>query len=543
MKSVDINNLPDDSAALKNIIINYHDKFNEYQKENNSLKAKHEEATLHYEREMQYLKTKLEIFTARFFRRTSEKLSQEDMLQMRMFNEAEASEESKESAKVESKEKIVVKTFSRKRGGRKPIPEYVPRVEVVHDISEDEKKCACGAELTRIGEEISEKIDIIPPRIQAIKHIRPKYACRSCEGVESEGEKSVKIAPMPAQMIPGCMATSGTLAYIATGKFCDAMPFYRQAKIVNRFGIDIPRADFSNWMIRTSDGMDDLWDIMVKDIRRSYILGIDETRLQVLREEGRKNTAESYMWVMRGMNDGKVAIMFEYSTSKSVDAIEKYVEGYKGIIQTDGYNGFDRFDKITGITHAGCWAHVRRDFFDVTKTSGAPPETNTALSYMTRLYAIEKEARESNLSPEEIKKLRQDKAKPIVEKFREWIDVKVHHIPPKSPLGKAIKYALGEWPKLLVYLDDGRIPIDNNFVENAIRPFVVGRKNWLFMGSPRGACASARLYSIIETAKANGLDPYWYLRYLFEKLPQAKSTELVRSLLPYNVTREMIMQL
>jgi transposase len=522
MHGVDIQNLPDNVEALKKIIINSQKTIETYQNEIN------------------YYKAKYEILIARFFRRSSEKITQEDLLQGRLFNEAEDGAFSKDADKNEIVEKTQVRTHTRKRGGRKPLPEYLPRIDIVHDIPGNEKKCGCGAELERIGENISEKLDIIPPQIQVLRHIRPKYACKACEGVEAEGEKTVKIAPMPPQMIPQAMVSSGTLAYIVTSKFCDALPLYRQARIMTRYGMEFSRADLSNWMMRTAEKMDGLFECMADEIKSAEFMGIDETTVRVLGEDGRKNTTDSYMWIIRSIKDGKTSLLFDYSPSRSAVVIEKYLERYEGVIQTDGYKSYNMLDKRPGIIHAGCWSHARREFFDVTKTSKSPPETNTALSYIQQLYAVENEAREKYLDPENIEKLRQEKSKPVLDRFKSWLEDKVHHVPPKSYLGGAIAYTLSQWPRLLVYLDDGRVPIDNNLVENAIRPFVIGRKNWLFAGSPRGARASARLYSIIETAKANGLDTYWYLRFLFDKLPQATSQEEIRALLPQYVTAEMI---
>jgi transposase len=271
---------------------------------------------------------------------------------------------------------------------------------------------------------------------------------------------------------------------------------------------------------------------MREELSNYPVIGIDETTVQVMDEPGRKNTDKSYMWVFRGHGKDNPTILFEYHPGRSARVALENLKDYKGYIQTDGLSTYDVEICKNKAVHVGCWAHARRNFYEAAKNTEAKSNAHTALGFIGNLYKIEDEARENKLPPEEIKKLREEKSRPAIEDFRRWLDSKVHHVAPKSLLGKAIRYALNDWPKLLVYLQDGRIPIDNNLVENAIRPFVVGRKNWLFSGSPDGAKASAAFYSLIETAKACCHDPYWYLRHLFERLPWAKNREDLRSLLP-----------
>ena len=266
---------------------------------------------------------------------------------------------------------------------------------------------------------------------------------------------------------------------------------------------------------------------------------MDETPVQVLSEKDRKNTTKSYMWVTRGGCIDKPILLYKYYPGRSADFLMEYLKDYKGYLQCDGYPAYDEQGKCSDreIRLAGCWAHVRRKYFDVIKAAGNSRIARKALKRINLLYRIEKKARLRNLSPDEIKALRQKKSKKIVENFKKWVDKYAPEVPPTSTLGKAITYTQNEWPKLTVFLEDGRIPIDNNLVENAIRPFVIGRKNWLFSGSPRGADASAGLYSIIETAKANGLEPFWFLLHLFENLPKAETPADYAALLPFNVNK------
>ncbi len=442
------------------------------------------------------------------------------------------------SPESEEEPPVEVPAHTRSKKGRKKLPDDLPRVNVVHDIGEDEKVCACGCQLSRIGEDVSEKLDIIPARIQVIRNIRPKYACKSCEGVESDSG-AVKIAPVPPQIIPKGMATAGLLAYILIAKFCDALPFYRQEKQFVRLGIDIPRQTMCNWTMKVADACKTVLDLLMEDIRGGPLINVDETPVQVLNEPGRSATSKSYMWVFRGGSSASPVIIYQYHPTRSGDVAKLFLNDYQGVVQTDGYKGYDFLDTWPDILHVGCWVHARRYFMDAKKASSSNKTgaADMALSMIRRLYALEKIARHKNMSPEEIYQLRQKQAKPIVEKFKNWLNEKKNGTLPKGLLGKAIKYSLGQWHRLENYLEDGNAGIDNNVVENAIRPFVIGRKNWLFSGTPQGAEASALLFSLIETAKANKLEPYSYLRYLFENLPGTPEND-VRKLLPTNLTQK-----
>jgi len=511
--------LPDDINALKEMINTLTLQSSKYA---DTIKSK--------ENTIKYLEEQLKLVTAKLFGRKSEKLTPEDSLQGRLFNEAGIHFEKK---KITEEETVIVKEHKRVKPVRKPLPDYLPRVEVIYDIPAEEKSCACGCELTHISDEVSEKLDIIPMQARVIKQIRRKYACKKCEGASEEHEgNAVKLAPLPPQIIPKGIATSGLLAYIFTSKFCDALPFYRLEKIFDRIGIELPRSTMCSWPIDIYDRYSIFFDIFWKTLPAYPLLGIDETTVQVMNEPGKKNTTKSYMWIFRGTGQDRPVILFHYASSRSGSEIEKYLREYKGFIQTDGYAGYNIFALQKNITHAGCWAHVRRNFYDSAKHAGDNTFANTVVSIIRMLYAVEKDASEDKLTFDKIRILREEKSRPIIDSLKKLLDDKVHHIAPKSLTGKAIRYALERWDSLTVYLTDGRIPIDNNLVENAIRPFVVGRKNWLFSGSPQGAKASAAIYSLIETAKANGIEPYWYMRYLFEKLPYAKTTDEFRELLP-----------
>jgi transposase len=285
----------------------------------------------------------------------------------------------------------------------------------------------------------------------------------------------------------------------------------------------------SFWAIKIAEQCEPLMDMLKKEILSGPLINIDETTVQVMGEENRPNASKSYMWVFRGGPPGKTGLIFQYHPTRSGDVPKEFLGQYKGCVQTDGYAGYDFIDGL-GMTHIGCCAHVRRKFFEVTQASKTTGSADVALSYIQKLYAIERNI--SDLSHEEIVKTRQEKSEPILNEFKAWLDKKAIQTPPSGLLGKAVHYALNQWKRLVRYTDHGFITPDNNLAENAIRPFVLGRKNWLFSGNPKGANASATLYSLIETAKANNLEPYRYLRHLFDNLPKAYTAGEYKSLLP-----------
>lgn len=485
-----------------------------------------------YERENDLLREQIRLLYARIYGKKSEKGNRDsESVQLPLFDMPEPEVEPE-------KETTEVPAHTREKSGRKKLPENLPRVSVVHDISEEEKVCACGGEMSRIGEDVSEKLDIIPAIIRVIRHIRPKYACKHCEGIETEGPV-VKIAPVPKQIIEKGIATAGLLAHILTAKFCDALPFYRQERQFSRLGVDLPRATMCNWAMKAAQACEPLLNMLRHQIRSGPLINADETTVQVLAEPGRAPTTKSYMWIFRGGPPKNPAFVYHYAPSRSGDVAASFLQGYKGVVQTDGYAGYDFLDRLPHVFHAGCWAHARRKFMEADKGSGKGNKTGSvdiALSYIRKLYAVEHEGKKKAYAPEQMRILRQEKSKTILDDFYKWLSKKSLQVVPKSLLGVAVNYTLKQWTRLIEYCDHGEVTPDNNAAENAIRPFVVGRKNWLFAGTPAGATASACLYSLIETAKVNGLEPYKYLRYLFEKLPFAISENDYGNLLPQSLS-------
>ena len=487
--------------------------------------------------EIERLETELRLLRMKLYAPKSEKIALDDPeAQSRLFNEAEATS----GEEKEPSEEIEVASHQRQKGGRRPLPEKLRRIEQVHDIPEEQKVCACGCQLTRIGEEVTEELDIIPRQARVIRHIRPKYACRRCEGTESE-KGAVQIAPPPVQLLPKTIATPGLLASVVVEKFADGLPLYRQAARFSREGIEISRATLSNWVVKVGILCWPLIDVLKENLPASPLINADETPVQVLGEPGRANTTKSYMWLFRGMPPPGHVVIFEYRTTRSAEEILKqYLTGYTGCVQTDGYIGYEALSKMS-VKHAGCWAHARRKFVEVVqaveKIARKAKErrggnAGVAVLKIRRLYELEQMAMDRKLMGADLVNFRREHALPLLEEFKGWLEARVGSTPPKGLLGTAMNYTLKQWKRLVVYVDDPNVGLDNNPAENAIRPFAVGRKNWLFAGSPAGAKASAALYSLVETAKANGLEPYRYLRFVFERLPYAATLEDYRQLTP-----------
>ena len=513
----DVSTLPDDPAALKEMLVDFQHRF---------------------DRETAILLEQIRLLRAQLYGRKSEKSIPKDGSQpLPLFDMPEP-----EGLEEEDDEVIHVPGHTRKKRGRKPLPKDLPRTEIVHDIDEEDKVCACGCQLRKIGEETSEQLDIIPARMRVIRHIRPKYACPACEGVEDDGP-TVKIAPVPAQIIPKSIASPGLLAHILTGKFVDHLPFYRQEKQLSRQGVEISRSSMCRWAMQAAEACQPLLNLLEEEVLAGLYIQADETTVQVLDEPGRSPTSKSYMWVFRRGDPGRPILIYQYHPTRAGDVANAFLRDFSGTVQTDGYGGYDFLDTREAIRHIGCWAHVRRKFTDVIKALGKKRKTgaaDVALRYIGQLYRLERKARDGGYGPDEIYRMRQEEARPILEDFEKWLRKKKLQTPPKGLLGKAVAYTLNQWHRLIGYIEDGHLCIDNNMAENSIRPFVLGRKNWLFSGTPEGAEASALFYSLIETAKANKLEPYAYLRYIFDKLPLAETLEDYEALLPWNLSREQL---
>ncbi|GHT99821.1 IS66 family transposase [Spirochaetia bacterium] len=479
-------------------------------------------------------KQRLDLLLYKRFGRSAEQLLT-DKKQMPLFaEEPETAADTQTSSAVAETQEI--KPYTRKKPGRKPIDPNLPRKEIIIDIREEEKVCACGAEMVKIGEETSEKVVIIPPRMYVEKTIRPKYACRTCEGIEDEDKPTVRIAPVPPAIIPRSIASASLLAYIMIQKYQDHLPYYRQEQLFGRFGIEISRQDMANWQQQIYTKLTPLFDMMKQTVRAGPVLQMDETTVQVMGEEGRTDTQKSYMWLARSGPPGKTVVWYEYHPTRAHIHAKTFLEGFSGYLQTDGYEGYDK--AITGradIIHVGCFAHARRYFFEAAKVTKKPQSAEEGIKHIRKLYRIEEQLRSENREEQDFLAERKRQVEPVLTAFRSWLEKRAMEVPPSLLLGKAVAYTLNQWDKLIRYLESPHLTPDNNACENAIRPFVLGRKNWLFNKSPAGAESSCGIYSLIETAKQNGLEPLDYLRNLFERAPLAVSPDDWEKLLPWNI--------
>ena len=503
-----LENSPKSSVEWQKIVITLQQKIENQQNEISAYKSKYA-----------VLLEQIRLERQRRFSSSSEK----NDLQPDLFDEAgvELSEEVREQLT----DVVEVTSHTRnKHPIRRPLPSYLPREEVLHDLSETEKVCHCGELLVRIGEETSEQLKYIPAQISVIRHVRPKYACKPCQ-------ENVKIAPAPNLLLPKSIATPELIAHVIVSKYCDHLPLYRQEAIWKRMEIDMPRSSLCGWVLRTAT----LCEPLIKELQKIIVAydyaQADETTVQVLQEMGRDNRTQSYMWCYRGGRN-KVSIVYEYQETRGGYHAQKFLNGFKGYLQTDAYSGYNWALAAEEIISVGCHAHARRPFAELVKANKTPGLAHEAIKFYRKLYAVEKEAKDNNLAAEERYQLRKKKSMPLLETFKKWLD---HHLPKTSEqggIGKAIRYSLAHWTQLTEYLKDGRIEIDNNLIENAIRPFALGRKNWLFHGSPSGAKAGAVLYSLIETCKANGVEPYQYFCAMLNRIRECTTEEDYRKLLP-----------
>jgi len=385
-----------------------------------------------------------------------------------LFNEAEALTEAAQSAPA----RILIPAHSRKKRGRKPLSPDLPRIEVLHDLADHEKRCAKdGTALERIGEEISEQLDYRPAQVRVIRHIRPKYSCPCCR-------QGVQIAPNPPALFPKSLATPALLAHIVTAKFVDGLPLYRQEAQFARLGVRLGRATMAGWMIRLGGThLVPLINLLNEQMLEQPLIHSDETRLQVLHSD-KAPTADHWMWVRASGPSGRRIVLFDYDPSRGGSVPKRLLHEYKGILLTDGYEPYGIVAAELKLVHAGCMAHARRKFDEARKaTPDDSSHAKCALDFIRELYLIEHTLwnREKPLKPEQRVAIRQARSAPLMERFHSWLEALSPQVLPESRLGKAVHYTLGQWPKLTTFLSHGEVPIDNNRCENAIRPFVTER--------------------------------------------------------------------
>jgi len=481
--NIDIESLPDDPATLKKVLSQVMSRY-------------------------QYLEEQFRISQHKQFGQSAEGHPGQGEL----FNEAEA-------LAVESDTQEEAISYTRKKPTRKPLPKGLPREVIVHDISDEEKVCGCCAgELHRIGEDKSEKLQFIPAQVKVIEHVRPKYACRTCEkdGISN----TVKQAPVPHSVIPKGYATPSLLSQIITSKYQYGLPLYRQESMFKQHGIELSRKTMADWIIRCAELFKPLYDQLHQHILKQPVIAADETTLKVVESE----KVNSYMWLYASGADsptGNISgteipniVLYDYHNSRAGQCAVDFLKGYSGYLQVDGYQGYEQTQAIL----IGCWAHARRKFMEAKKGAGkkGSGKADWALNHIQKLYRLETQLKDKTVEVRYI--TRQEKSVPLLSQLHMWLMKSAQQVLPKTKLGEAIQYCLNQWKKLERYTLG-----------------VIGRKNWLFSQTATGANASAVLYSIIETAKANDLNVFEYVMTCLDEL--SKPDVDIEQLLPWQFAK------
>lgn len=450
------------------------------------------------------------------------------------FNEAEVEAPTAASQPAQEEDAgVAVAGHPRKQRGRKPLDAALPREVVRHELAPSQRICPHdGSTLVEMGAEISEQLDIIPQQVRVIQHHRIKYACPCCD-------QGIKVTPAPAHIIERGLLSESALAWIVTAKYQDGLPLYRQAALLRRFGGELSRNTLAASIVRIGQAVQPVINLLRDVLLDAPLVHGDETVLQVLKEPGRPAQTRSYLWAQIS-GSGPPVRLFGYAPGRGTSHAANLYAGMApgGALMTDGYEACTAIAAAHGLVHLGCWAHCRRYF--IRAEEALPKQARTMAQPATqfihaigRLYAAEARARDRTVQWRQ--RLRARYSAPVLRHIEQMLLTHLHAVAPASLLGKALTYLSGQWPKLTRYIDNGAWPIDNNLCENAIRPFVIGRKGWLFADTVGGATASANLYSLIETCKANGIEPYPYLIGLFRALPLARTVEDYDALLPWNL--------
>lgn len=491
------------------------------------------------EHQVEELSTKLKWYEEQFrlaqqrqYGASSEKT---DPNQLSFFDEAEQEADPKvPEPTVEG----VTYTRRKTKGKNDKMLEDLPVESIEYRLAEGEQECPqCQGHLHEMSKEIRKELKIVPAQVKVVEHVRHVYACRHCE--KNDTATPVVTASMPAPVLPGSFVSPSLMAFVMERKYGQALPLYRQEQQFKHYGIDLSRQTLANWMIRgANDWLSPLYNRMHKKLIEHDVLHADETTCQVLHEEGRAATSKSYMWVYATGHTDVPIYLYDYRTTRASKHPKAMLAGFQGFLHADAYAGYN---DIPGAKVVGCLAHARRKFTDALKAmpeqaSRTPSTAQEGLDFCNQLFHIEQQL--TDLDPEKRYMKRLEQSKPVLEAFEAWLKLRKKQVLPKSALGQAIAYCLNQWDKLCAFLLDGRLEISNNRGERAIKPFVIGRKNHLFSNTPKGATASAIIYSVVETAKANQLSPFHYLTYLFEQLPNIdlNDTTQLDALLPWSET-------
>jgi len=474
------------------------------------------------QKQLKLMEEQLRLARQRRFGASSEKLP----FQGDFFDEAEL-EQALSDVEAQLPDQAPRKPRRKKREG---FSDKLPRIRIELTLSEEEKAGAAKTFFTKVKEEL----DIEPAKARVLEYWQEKAVFE-----DEHGEQAFTAAARPVHPLGKCIASVQLLAYILVAKYADALPLYRLEKILARYGGNISRTAMANWIIRLDDVFKPLINLLKEHQLSGDYLQADETRLQVLKEDGKVATSDKWMWLVRGGPPDRPAVLFAYDASRGEEVPLRLLEGFAGVLQADGYAGYNKVCEENPITRIGCWDHARRKFVEASKAAPAKKKgqkvskADVAIGKIGKLYQIEE--RIKDLEPALKTEQRAKLAKPVLDDLHAWLQTNSRRVPKDSLTAKAIGYTLNQWDRLVGYCEDGRLHISNAMAENAIRPFAVGRRNWLFADTPRGARASATVYSLIETAKANGLEPYAYLQYVLSHIGAADTLEKIEALLPWNM--------
>jgi transposase len=466
---------------------------------------------------IQWFEEQFKISRDRVFGKSSEKLPKQQLL----FDAMESDE-----VEVEPEKETITYTRNKPKScGRKLNTSQLPRERVEHDIEDKHCSC-CGKELVRIGEDVSEQVEFVPAVLKVIEHVTLKYACKDCSTIK-QGKK-------PESVIPKAMAATSLITEVVIKKYQHHQPLYRQSKIFSQEGFDIPDNTLGNWVMKAGVTLELLEDALWGQVPATKVLQADETPVVVLSRD-----TKGYMWVYNGCDPGNRFIIFEYANTRTGAVVNNRLDKYEGILQTDGYSGYNKLRDKEKIINVGCWAHSRRKYMAIVKTAKTTGKAHQGVSYIDKLYKLEREIKDLKFADR--KRLRQEKAKPILDKLKKWVNKSLLYVPSQSAIGKALSYTTKQWPYLYEYINHGEVEIDNNWAENQIRPFALGRKNWLFLGNEDSAAISARYYSLIQSCIINKIDPRNYLSYVFTQVHKMRRGEVdPKTLLPQFIDRNLL---
>jgi transposase len=508
--------LPDDPALLKRLLV-------ERQAEHDALVDRiRQEAAEQLEIQRQRLeaekKAAIDAILRRFYGPKSERFDPRQLLLFGLRVDAMPLDEA--SIEEESGEPLVTRRArNRHKHGRQQLPDHLPRIEIEHDLADDEKPCPCCGEVRqRMGQEVSEQLEYLPASFKVLRHVRHTYACRRCEATAVDPR--IATAAKPPQPIDKGLAGPGLLAYVITSKLGDHLPLYRLEHIFERQDVSIARSTMCAWLQAAGELVLPLVGLMTDRVRRSRVIHTDETRVPV-QAPGTGRCRKGRIWTYIGDHQNPYTV-YHYTPDRTRAGPTNWLAGYKGYLQADAYGGYDGIYHKGDVTEVACWAHARRKFFDAKETDGG--RSARMLALVRELYAVEDQAK--GLSDEARLELRQRQSVPVLDRIKAWLDDESRVVLPRSPMAGAIGYTLNQWDALRVYATQGFLAIDNNAAERALKRVAIGRKNWLFAGNDRAGQTAATLYSLIASAERHGVDPQRYLTSVLAKIAATPAGEL-----------------